>query len=490
MNISPEQITSGSSKKIWWLCAKNQKHRWQTSISHRIRGQHCPFCSGRKVDESNCLAVTHPDLAEEWHQNKNGKITPYNITKGITRKYWWKCHANESHEWKDTPNHRTNGRGCPLCSKEIYKVKSNSLFFTNPELSKEWNYEKNIGLKPEFFKAGSGRKVWWKCLVDKNHEWDSLISNRARKNHPASCPFCSNQKVSKTNSLTITNPKLANEWNVSKNANLKPSDFTKGSGKKVWWQCPKGKDHQWIASISDRNNGNGCPACNGFLVVKSNNLRTMFPKIAKEWHITKNKTLKPEGIYFQTQRKIWWKCSKGIDHEWITTVFHRTKNKSGCPFCTLTPQSRQELSITFELKSIFNKIDPKGFKTKIKGKIWSIDIFIPELNLGIEFDGSHWHKHKVDLDKLKTIQLKDDGFHIIRVREEPLNKISEIDIISSIKFDAKKITNDLLERILNNFELDKIYKLKINNYLKKKELQNEQALEKYIDKILKLKSKR
>ena len=55
---------------------------------------------------------------------------------------------------------------------------------------------------------------------------------------------------------------------------------------------------------------------------------------------------------------------------------------------------------------LFFNIDPKGFKTRVNGKIWSIDIYVPEFNLGIEFDGSYWHKDKRALDKLKTEKLK------------------------------------------------------------------------------------
>lgn len=47
----------------------------------------------------------------------------------------------------------------------------------------------------------------------------------------------------------------------------------------------------------------------------------------------------------------------------------------------------------------------------------SIDIYIPELNLGIEFDGRYWHKGKKEMDKLKTEKLEGQGFKIMRVRQ-------------------------------------------------------------------------
>ena len=61
------------------------------------------------------------------------------------------------------------------------------------------------------------------------------------------------------NNLEVTNPKLASEWNYEKNGDLKPSQVTASSGKKVWWRCIKG--HEWETSISHRSKGSGCPHC-------------------------------------------------------------------------------------------------------------------------------------------------------------------------------------------------------------------------------------
>ena len=56
-------------------------------------------------------------------------------------------------------------------------------------MAKEWDYEKNVNLKPENFTANSGKKVWWKCR--KGHEWQTFIYSR---NNGRGCPFCSGQK--------------------------------------------------------------------------------------------------------------------------------------------------------------------------------------------------------------------------------------------------------------------------------------------------------
>ena len=136
-----------------------------------------------------------------------------------------------------------------------YVEKESSILYTNPNLSIEWNYERNGSLKPEHYKANSNKKVWWKC--ENGHEWQATISSR---NRGVGCPYCKGQKViAGYNDLKTLNPKLANEWNYEKNNGLTPSDVLPKSGKKVWWKCEYG--HEWQATIANRSNGTGCPIC-------------------------------------------------------------------------------------------------------------------------------------------------------------------------------------------------------------------------------------
>ena len=132
----------------------------------------------------------------------------------------------------------------------------------------------------------------------------------------------------------------------------------------------------------------------------------------------------------------------------------------------------------------FTNIDPKGFKTRLDGRLRAIDIYIPKLNLCIEFDGSYWHKNKRELDKIKSEMLLEEGFELIRVREEPLKKIYDTDVISKQPYNGKQVTNDILSVILNKFKIDKKLISKIIDYQSKSELQNEKGLERSIDKIL------
>lgn len=48
-NLKPEHVTTGSSKKVGWICKKNYQHKWQATVYSRARRKRgCPFCAGRK----------------------------------------------------------------------------------------------------------------------------------------------------------------------------------------------------------------------------------------------------------------------------------------------------------------------------------------------------------------------------------------------------------------------------------------------------------
>ena len=477
--LNPRDISAGSNKKVWWKCEKGDDHIWLSDVNSRKRGRGCPVCVGKKVVKSNCLATTHPEIAKQWHPTKNENLTPENVSSGSDKKVWWKCDKGEDHEWKARIANRVLGRKCPVCSgKKI--VLSNSLFNLYPNISKKWHPTKNGKLSPKEIGRGSNKKVWWKCDKGEDHEWVSPVY-RVESN---SCPYCHGKKISLTNSLYSTSTQLSSQWHPTKNKNLTPKQVTQYSHKKVWWKCDKAEDHEWEAIIATRSKGNNCPICSGHKVVKSNSLLFLNPKLSKEWHPTKNKELTPSNMLASSGKKVWWKCDKGLDHEWVSSIYNRNNNLRGCPFCSLTPQSRQELTITFELKKLFKNIDPKGFKTKLDGRLRSIDIFIPKLNLCIEFDGSYWHKGKRELDKIKSEMIFEEGFSLIRVRQEPLKKIYDNNVVSREPYDGKQVSNDVLTAILIMFDLDAKMVSKIKDYQSKDHLQNEKELEKYIEKIL------
>ena len=136
-----------------------------------------------------------------------------------------------------------------------------------------------------------------------------------------------------TTSLASQYPDLATEWHPTRNDKT-PETVAAGSSKKAWWKCSKGPDHEWEATLNHRiSSGSGCPFCAGQQVSVTNSLTSQFPELAAEWHPTKNGDLTPDKVVAGSNKKAWWKCSKGPDHEWEAVLSGRTSGGRGCPLC-------------------------------------------------------------------------------------------------------------------------------------------------------------
>ncbi len=409
--ITPKEIKAGSGIKVWWKCSLG--HSWSASPNHRTKGRGCPICANKVVLLGyNDLTTLKPNIASEWDYEKNGEKTPANYTVRSGERVWWKCKRN--HSWEAVIASRTGNKyvGCPYCSGLLPIEGETDLLTTNPELISEWNYEKNTLLTPNMVKAGSSDKVWWIC--DKGHEWQAVISSRTV--NESGCPFCSGRyAIQGENDLMSVDSPLLKEWNYDRNGRLTPSDFKEHSARKIWWKCKKG--HEWCSSISDRSRGDGCPYCSGKRVlVGFNDLAHINPYIAKEWNYEKNGNKIPQKYTCKSGIKVWWKCEKG--HEWKTSISNRSRG-DGCPKCNSGIRtSFPEQAIYFYVKKIYP--DAVNRCTDVLPNGMEIDIFIPSINVGIEYDGSVWHESDKALEKevKKYIECKRNDIFLIRVKEK------------------------------------------------------------------------
>ena len=263
--LTPFNVTVGSHKKVWWKCDISDDHEWESNTHNRVNGNGCPCCIGQKVVLSNCLETTHPDVAKQWHPTKNIKLTPFDITAKSNKKVWWKCDKNDDHEWESTISNKTRidcQLGCPFCSGHKVAL-STCLATVNPNRAKLWHPTKNNELTPFDVTANSNIKVWWKCDVADDHEWESTINYKPNSLNTG-CPCCYGFKAVLSNCLYTTHPNVANQWHPTKNIPSTPFDITFGSSKKTWWKC--NHNHEWIATVNSvvnsvNSGGTGCPIC-------------------------------------------------------------------------------------------------------------------------------------------------------------------------------------------------------------------------------------
>ncbi len=156
-------------------------------------------------------------------------------------------------------------------------------------------------------------------------------------------------------------PEVAAQWHPTRNGDVTPSDVTAGSPKRFWWKCPKGPDHEWQTSGGNRTppRGTRCPFCVGQQVSVTNSLEALYPKVADQWHLTRNGDLTPAAVTAGSDKRVWWKCPEGPDHEWQATLGSRTNLGSGCPCC-----SGLKVSVTNSLEALHLKVAAQWHPTR------------------------------------------------------------------------------------------------------------------------------
>ena len=414
IELKPEEVSFGSIKHVHWKCKLG--HRWQAIPNNRSKGQGCPVCAGRKIEIGfNDFASRYPLIALDWHPEKNEGLEPTNVTAGSHKKIWWYC-GECGNEWKTSVANRVAGKGCPICgrrkqglTKEQKLIEKKGTFASkHSNLLNEWDYEKNR-IDPERITKDSTHRVWWRC-TECGHSWITTVYHRTIRG--SGCPACVNKVTTSQNCIETTHPFILEKWNYNRNQLVTPKDVTAGSNKKVWWVCEK--KHEWKASVTSIVNGGICPVCCGQRVeVGYNDLASVNPELATEWHPSKNKELLPTQFTTGSSRvKVWWLCQKG--HEYQATIVSRT-NGTGCPIC------EKERKTSFPEQAIFyylGKITHAQNRYLFNGKT-EIDVYLPEYKIGIEYDGLYYHATTESYmkEKKKDALLLCNGITVIRVKE-------------------------------------------------------------------------
>ena len=366
---------------------------------------------------------------------------------------------------------------------------------TSNKLRSEWSSRN--ALEPRLFSLGSGKKAWWRC--PQGHEWQAVISSRA---YGYGCPYCAGQKLLPENSFASRFPKESKDWHPTKNQPILPPQVSYGSQKRYWWLCKEG--HEYSANPNNRSNGKGCPYCSNKKTSPEKSLLAVAPRVAREWHPTKNGALTSDNVVPGSNRRAWWQCKRG--HEWNAVIVSRTKMGLRCPFCAGRKASAEKNlsannpALAREWHPTKNgKLQPKDVTQSSGRKVWWIcsrghswptsvgnrnssgtgcpnctnqtslneirlyceiaglfkdtvrrakvngmeaDAFNARLGIAFEYDGSYFHRGAEVRDKRKNMTFKAAGICLIRVRQRPLRLISKRDVLVASNQPLKKTDID------------------------------------------------
>ena len=394
--------------------------------------------------------ITNEEVMKSWDWEANDAkgLDPNKLAEKSGKEAHWIC--EKGHRWPAKIYTRTqNGYGCPYCSGRLPIPGETDLKTRFPEVALQWDYDKNAPLRPENVTPFSHTEVWWKC--DNKHSWPAKIANRVALDR--GCPYCSGRlPIKGVNDLETLHPQIASEWNYEKNNGKVPSDYKPQSNKEVWWTCKR--KHDYPAVIAARvTRDQGCPiCCNRQVLVGYNDLATIRPEIAAQWDYEKNEDLTPYDVTVGSTKDVWWICEVG--HSWPAKVYSRCSQNTGCSVCNSTRQrSFPEASIIFYLSQIFDEVEANAHFDWLPNM--EIDIFLPDQRIGIEYDGSAWHKN-AEKDNRKNAICRENDVRLIRMREPRCPEIDGESIMlpSFSKDDLEDGLNALFEILGVSFDVN------------------------------------
>lgn len=397
------------------------------------------------------------EVMKFWDYEKNGNLDISKITIGSHKKVWWIC--SKGHSYEQSVRSKCKGIGCPVCSNKLVLKGYNDLATTNPKLLKEWDYEKNdiLGISPYNITKGAEKKVWWIC--SNGHSYECFAYSK-REN--VGCSICSKKRIKKgVNDIFTVHPNWKKYWDFELNEQCKinPYDIGRNSHTKVNWICSecgikfkralsKTKD---IILCSNCSINSGVKSRIDTLISKSGSLLDNNPLVANEWDYEKNEDLTPDKVTSNSIQKVWWICPNG--HSYKLDISHKTQGR-GCPKCSKEMRiSLPEKALVYYLNKVDNKLIESYNPDFLKGK--EIDIYLPNKNVGIEYDGKMWHTDfERDLEKNKICY--ENNVNLIRVREEgcPILNSTSKDYIYKVNSNYENLNKVIYEIIKELYDIE------------------------------------
>ena len=371
----------------------------------------------KKKENDKVYVSDNKEMADIWDE-KNNTESPNTVSISSHDKFWWKC--PKGHSYKMRAASVKQGHRCNICSglvivKGINDLESYCINNRIRNFENEWDYDLNEK-HPSKISYKSYKCVWWKCHIC-GHKWRGKIQNYINgKSVCENCKF----KDSKRNNKKIIVRKYLSEcndlleiWDEQANVGIDKRKITLGSNKKYFWKCPKG--HSYSASVKQVSIGCKCVYCSGKQVlIGYNDLKSLRPDVAEEWAWDKNEK-GPEEYTVCSGESVYWRC-KQCGNVWYAQINNRTSHNTNCRKCSNVNQT------SFPEQTVLYYVRKAGFDTfgqyKL-GKKYTLDIYIPNMKIGIEYDGSVWHakKKNQERDEIKNNMCAAQGILLFRLCE-------------------------------------------------------------------------
>lgn len=344
--------------------------------------------------------------------------------------------------WQRPANH-LQGQGCPACKNVKRKTTEDFINEARKIHGDKYDYS-----KVEY--VNNKTKI---CIIchqkDRNGiEHGEFWQKPLHHIMGFGCSKCSNnyrlttQEFINKSNLIYNNRYTYNKTNYVNNKTL------------VVITCPIHGD--FLQTPRQHLKGNGCPRCNGSKMINED-----FIIKAKKIHGNKYDYSKVE--YKGNLIPVEIVCSK---HGSFYQTPHEHLDGCGCPRCSINT-SNNEIELSNFIKDKLNLCVEYHNKTLLNGR--EIDIYIPLMKIGIEYNGLIWHSEKFGKDKYyhlkKTEECKCQGVYLFQIFEDEyimhkdivLEKIRHLlrkdgnkEKIYARKCVIREITNEFAKPFLEN----------------------------------------
>lgn len=331
-----------------------------------------------------------------------------------------------------------NGAYCGPCAKSLNNSRGgNSLYELYPSVAEMLDGGNNK-ISSRDVSPYSSNEFEFLCKKGIPHTFRKSLAAMVQAYNKGNlgCTVCSGFKIIKgINDFKSKNPIIAEFWNYEKNK-VRPEEVYYNSEKYYWFTCPKGHDFKRDLSHMMRSIGTstlGCPVCHGNQVnIGVNDLKHKNPDILKYWNFKLN-TIKPSEVSEYSNKYVWFNCIV-CSKPYLTTVCNRVLDRVvSCEDCRKRNWSIAE-------KELVDIIKSWGITVKENVPILdggqSLDLYLPDLNIAIEYNGLYWHSDKVrpnpnyHYSKYKMCENK--GIRLIYVWEDDYTFKKDI-LLSSLK---------------------------------------------------------
>ena len=454
--VKANNILPSSGKEGTFLCTGGGKPHYFTSQVFSVTSTYensgnfgCPICANKQVYTGiNDFATLYPELTKYWDYNKN-ELPPEKTLCTNTSHFALICPKCGKHHTKRKDALDRYGALCENCSHTESKLNRGlSLRDMFPEVAEMFDKGGNTVLSSDINYGASEKKYGFYCDGNSRnirpHIFYNTIANVVsayrRGSSYLGCPVCSGRSIIKgINDFKTLNPNCSKIWDYSKNS-VDPEDVYAYSPHIYYFKCSHGHEFSKDLIHMMRSKGSaslGCPVCANRIVVKGvNDLKTLRPDLIQYWLWDENE-ITPDSVVPGSNKIITCKCRNPQCGKTFKTSV--ASWSSGfvikCEECRKKSYSASQLQIAEYIRNLGFEIYEEY---PINDGEYYLDIYIPGLSLGVEYNGIYWHS---DL-----IEGRNKFYHWNKLQACSENGIS-LFVIWEDDFNSKK---DLVYRMLKN----------------------------------------